>query len=449
MTQNFDTSLNKLTPLEQELLNKNTKIEAWLRDKWLQHKPPFYGSVDLRNAGYKISPIDMNLFPGGFNNLNQNFMMGAVIATQEAVSRICADAKSLLIIPENHTRNTFYLENVYTLSQILIKAGFKIRIGTINPEINEITQLNTIKNHKINVEPIIRENNRLYLEDGFSPCAIILNNDLSAGIPNLLKNLDQAVTPPVFASWTIRTKSRHFSIFDKIMGEFSQEIGIDPWLINPYFDNCSNLDFSSKFDSQELVDKTSDLLKKIQQKYNEYRIKDKPFIIIKADSGTYGMGVMTVKSPEDILSLNRKNRNKMATVKEGLVVHNVILQEGVYSYEKIENSVAEPVVYMIDRFVVGGFYRAHEGRANNENLNASGMRFIPLYENLSTVQENIDILNPKHHFTQWDIQALPVLDKLNSDKANRFYIYSIIARLSLHAASIELERGIDQFNNQN
>ncbi|MBN3859101.1 glutamate--cysteine ligase [Neisseriaceae bacterium PsAf] len=448
MTENFDTSITKLNPLEQELLNKNTKIEAWLRDKWLHHTPPFYGSVDLRNAGYKISPIDMNLFPGGFNNLNQNFITGAVIAAQEAVSRICADAKSLLIIPENHTRNTFYLENVYALSQILIKAGFKVRIGTINPEITEKIQLDTIENHQVTLEPIVRKGNRLYLEDGFNPCAIILNNDLSAGIPDLLKNLEQAVTPPVFASWTIRTKSGHFSIFDEVMKEFSHDIGIDSWLINPYFDACSNLDFSNKVDNQELVDKTSDLFKKIQQKYDEYEIKDKPFIIMKADSGTYGMGVMTVTSPDDVLSLNRKNRNKMATIKEGLAVHDVILQEGVYSYEQIEDSVAEPVVYMIDRFVIGGFYRAHEGRANNENLNASGMRFIPLYEDVSTVQED-DILSPRHHFSQWDTQALPVLDKLNSDKANRFYIYSIIARLSLLASSIELERGAEQFEKNN
>ena len=33
---------------------------------------------------------------------------------------------------------------------------------------------------------------------------------------------------------------------------------------------------------------------------------------------------------------------------------------------------------MIDRYVVGGFYRVHTGRGKDENLNAPGMHFEPL-----------------------------------------------------------------------
>jgi glutamate--cysteine ligase len=33
-----------------------------------------------------------------------------------AIDRICPDAKSLLLIPENHTRNQFYLQNVARLA---------------------------------------------------------------------------------------------------------------------------------------------------------------------------------------------------------------------------------------------------------------------------------------------------------------------------------------------
>ena len=64
---------------------------------------------------------------------------------------------------------------------------------------------------------------------------------------------------------------------------------------------------------------------------------------------------MTVKSPDDVRDLNRKQRNKMAVVKEGLQVTEVIIQEGVYTFESINEAVAEPVVYMMDRYVVGGF----------------------------------------------------------------------------------------------
>ena len=68
----------------------------------------------------------------------------------------------------------------------------------------------------------------------------------------------------------------------------------------------------------------------------------------------------------------------MAVVKEGLEVHDVIVQEGVYTFETVNDAVAEPVVYMIDHYVVGGFYRVHTERGKDENLNAPGMHFVPL-----------------------------------------------------------------------
>ena len=119
------------------------------------------------------------------------------------------------------------------------------------------------------------------------------------------------------------------------------------------------------------------VLAKIQAKYDELGITDQPFVIVKADAGTYGMGVMSVKSADEVRGLNRKNRNKMAKVKEGLEVSEVIVQEGIYTYETMNGAVCEPVVYMMDRFVIGGFFRVHEGRGADENLNAGGMVFVP------------------------------------------------------------------------
>jgi glutamate--cysteine ligase len=55
-----------------------------------------------------------------------------------------------------------------------------------------------------------------------------------------------------------------------------------------------------------------------------------------------------------------------------------MVQEGVHTFETVGDAVAEPVVYMIDHFVVGGFYRVHTERGKDENLNAPGMQFVPL-----------------------------------------------------------------------
>ena len=47
----------------------------------------------------------------------------------------------------------------------------------------------------------------------------------------------------------------------------------------------------------------------------------------------------------------------------------LIIQEGVPTYERMNDAVAEPVVYMIDRYVVGGFYRLHGEKGSRESLN--------------------------------------------------------------------------------
>ena len=93
--------------LEQRILDAMPVIEHWLRKQWRDHIVPFYCSVDLRNSGFKLAPVDTNLFPGGFNNLSQDFMPSCVQAMLAAVEKICPDARTVLLIPENHTRNVF------------------------------------------------------------------------------------------------------------------------------------------------------------------------------------------------------------------------------------------------------------------------------------------------------------------------------------------------------
>jgi glutamate--cysteine ligase len=67
------------------------------------------------------------------------------------------------------------------------------------------------------------------------------------------------------------------------------------------------------------------------------------------------MGIITVTDGSEVRMLNRRQRNKMAVVKKGLQVTEVV-QEEVYTFERVNEAVAEPVIYMIDPFVVGRFY---------------------------------------------------------------------------------------------
>jgi glutamate--cysteine ligase len=421
MVPHLTTALSgPLQDLERRLLDNATLIEQWFRSQWLDHTPPFYGSVDLRNSGFKLAPVDMNLFPGGFNNLNKDFLPLCIQAANAAVERLCPNARRLLLIPENHTRNQFYLQNVARLAEILRLSGLEVRIGSLLPEITVATPVDLADGEQLILEPLVRKGNRLGLAD-FDPCTILLNNDLSVGAPPILQGLDeQWLLPPLHAGWATRRKSLHFKAYDSVAQDFATLLGIDPWLVNPFFGHCGQLNFHERTGEDCLAAQVESLLGQIRGKYTEYGIKETPFVVVKADAGTYGMGVMTVRDASEVIGLNRRQRNKMSVIKEGQQVSEVIIQEGVHTLETINGGVAEPVVYMMDRYVVGGFYRVHAERGRDENLNAPGMHFEPLaFESCCNMPD-----------CRQSLDASP----------NRFYAYGVIARLALLAASLELEQ---------
>ena len=410
-----------INELEQRILESMPAIERWFRLEWMEHTPPFYTSVDIRNAGFKLAPVDTNLYPGGWNNLTDEMLPLAVQAAMAAIEKICPEAKNLLLVPENHTRNTFYLRNVVQLQRIFEQAGLNVRLGSLNPDILEPTDITLSSGETLTLEPLQRDGRRIGLK-GFDPCTVLINNDLSAGTPAVLQNLhEQFVLPPLHAGWSVRRKSTHFAAYEQVAKRFAKLLGMDHWLINPMFNHCGQVDFADGEGVACMRDNVDVLLTKIRRKYKEYGIQEKPFVVIKADNGTYGMGIMTVRDAAELNDLNRRTRNKMSTVKDGLPVSDVLIQEGVTTNERINEAVAEPVVYMLDRYVVGGFYRVHAERGVDENLNAPGASFVPLAFDQSA------------HLPEPGV-------KPGVSAPNRFYMYGVLARLAMLGASYELEQ---------
>jgi glutamate--cysteine ligase len=408
-----------LLQIESLLLEEQQRIEAWLRCEWRKTPAPFYASVDLRNAGFKLAPVDTNLFPAGFNNLNPAFIPLCIQAMQAVLEQTCESAANVLLIPEDHTRNLFYLESLATLRDIIQKSGYEVRIGSLRQDLIKAENHVLPSGRSLQMEPLLRFGNRLGV-DGFEACLVLLNNDLIGGRPRILEELDQPVVPPLRLGWSKRLKSLHFSHYAAVASEFSSLLDIDPWLIDPFSRNCGELDFKHGEGEACLAENVEKLLSKIQSKYDEYAIDKPPFVVLKADAGTYGMGILSVQSADEVRTLTRKQRNKLSSMKGGANVTRVLLQEGVYTFETwgVESAVAEPVVYMIGHFVVGGFYRIHTKRGPNENLNAPGMQFQPL----AFVESCIN----------------PDQNRYPDDEPNRFYAYGVIARLALLAAAREL-----------
>ncbi len=264
------------------------------------------------------------------------------------------------------------------LAAIMRQAGLNVRFGTLDENIHGPVTIALSGGQKLVIEPLERSPRRLGLKN-FDPCSILLNNDLSAGIPPVLQNLhEQYLLPPLHAGWAVRRKSTHFSCYDDVAKRFAKMVEIDPWMINPYFAHVADVDFQERTGEERLAAAIDGVLKKIARKYQRVRHFRAALCGRQIGRGHLRMGVMTVHDASEVAALTKRERTRMAAAKDGLEVRDVIVQEGVYTFERIGDEVAEPVVYMIDRYVVGGFYRVHGSRERNQNLNAPGMHFVPL-----------------------------------------------------------------------
>ncbi len=389
--------------IHEKIIANHQQIEGWFRNQWFKYPAPFYSSIDIRNSGFKVSPVDTNLFPAGFNNLNKDFESLYITAVKHSLDILKTKIDKILIIPEDHTRNLHYLESLNYLSTLIEKAGFEVIVS--KPDINN----NKFKNI-----------NSMLEYNGFVPDAILLNNDLSNGIPEFLNDVKQVILPSKNIGWTMRSKTDHFSYYSDVCTNFSNFLDIDSWFIEPEFRNCGEINFKTKKGEDCLIYHAERLLNIVSEKYDKYNINEKPYIMIKADSGTYGMGIISISDISQIKNLNRKQRNKMLSTKGNILPDKVILQEGVYSFEETKNSnnVAEPVIYSFSNYLIGGFYRTHENKKNNESLNSPGMIFQPIPLN--------------------DICISPELNQAIDSQINRYYVYGVIARLAILAAAKEL-----------
>jgi glutamate--cysteine ligase len=409
-----------INELEQRILDSTPAIERWFRLEWMEHTPPFYSSADIRNAGFKLAPVDTNLYPRGWNNLTRDMLPLAVQAAQAAIEKICPEARNLLVIPENHSRNTFYLANVAQLVRIFHMAGLNVRVGSIDPAIKTPRKIELPNGEAVCLEPVVRGKRRLGLKH-FDPCTILLNSDLSAGTPGILEDLhEQYLLPPLHAGWSVRRKSNHLHSYEEVSKRFGKLLGIDPWLINPMYAKAGEVDFASGQGVDVLTSHADALLTKIRRKYKEYGINAKPFVVVKSDNGRGELGVVTVRDAKDIEALARKAKPRAGTAPQDPAKGELIVQEGVLTNERVHDGVAEPVVYMMDRYVVGGFYRVHADRNPDEDLKLPGASFVPL-----AFSESAHLPQPGA--------------KPGASAPNRFYMYGVIGRLAMVAASYELE----------
>ena len=382
--------MNILSFLQNLIKNDANKIEEWFSVKRKMYKPFIYNSVDIRFSGQKIVPVDTNIFPAGFNNLSEKARNIAALEMQNFCEENLIEGKKALLIVEFHTRNLKYLENVNSLKNIFNQAGFEVKCGYFkNAEAEEVLELEDALGKIIILYPLERQDDKV-LAGEFIADLIIVNNDLTLGAPEILQNITQPIFPPTGMGWYRRTKHNHFLAYNNIAKEFAKEFGFDPFFITTELDLCKDISFKERKGLECLVKAIDKVLFRLNDKYSKFGIEQEPYIYLKANRGTYGMGIMIVKKSEDILELNKKNRNKMNVIKNNTKNEEILIQEGVVTEEKYLDNACESFIYLVNGRAVGSILRVNGQKDNEGNLNSKGAEFVSSDE-LVEFQENIEV----------------------------------------------------------
>ncbi len=366
--------------------SKKSQIFDWIDEKCKNAPPIPYNSMDIRNGGFKIAPVDVNFFPAGFNNLDSSSFPIASREFFAFFNRYFDGAKKILIIAEDHSRNLKYLESVFFLKKIIEDCNFQVEIANfINIEESNLAIDN---NKSIKIQSLNVKNNRLIAGNGFDPDVIIINNDLTIRYPDFLDKIEQPIVPNLACGWFNRKKSTYFDIYQKLINDFGIEFSIDPWLFSPISVGVDNINFEN--DLELIAGHIEKIINQTKEKYLEYSIKwTEPYCFVKANNGTYGMGVIDVKSADEIFSLNKRARNDMKVVKQGVGIDSVIIQEGIPTIEKFNRASAEKTLYLVNGNLIGGFFRCNDGKDSKISLNSRSSYF----EKIPFSDINTPILN--------------------------------------------------------
>lgn len=358
--------------LHRKILDRSEDVGDWFSSKAKNLGFPIYSSFDIRDAGFKIGPVDANIFPAGFNNICRVDQENAEDVAREFLdSHYSNGTKKIVLLTEEHTQNPYYWDNVHVLKTVLEGAGREVRLAMPRTLDAPLT-LKSASGHSLTVFGAERDGSGVAI-DGFVPDLLISNNDFSVDYEEWARGLSTPMNPPRELGWYRRRKDRFFKVYNYLAEDFAKLIGVDPWILRVETAAFSDFDVDNESSREDLAAAAEVVYKKLKEKYREHGVSRDPFLFVKNNAGTYGLGVVHVANPDEIRSWNYKSRKKMKAAKGGREVSEVIIQEGIPTTVLAEGGkTAEPVIYMIGCQLAGGFLRAHGEKDEEESLNSPG-----------------------------------------------------------------------------
>lgn len=355
--------------LHQQTLKNSSRICDWYSAKTESLPSVIYSSYDIRDSGYKITNVDANIFPAGFNNICPADKESSVaVFDRYLVKHYAQPIKNILLVSEEHTNNPYYWENIATLQELVSNSGRNIKIGFAK-KLDAPMVLESTTGKKITVESA-EFGSSLY--EKFKPDLIVNNNDFSEAREEWAMKIDLPMNPPRELGWYQRKKSRYFKYYNQMVNEFSEAAGIDPFFMRVETDMYEHFDINDDKSRNDLADRVDAFISKLEIEYQKRKIDQKPFVFVKNNAGTYGLAVIRVGSGQEVREWSYKSRKKMKAAKGGREIEEVIIQEGIPSIVQADGASAEPVIYMIGCELAGGFLRTHAEKSSTDSLNSPG-----------------------------------------------------------------------------
>ncbi|MFV3407898.1 glutamate--cysteine ligase [Bdellovibrio bacteriovorus] len=359
----------KLILHKQTLANMN-EICAWFASKTANMSYPIYSSYDIRDSGYKISNVDANIFPAGFNNICPTDKDSAPALVDKYLTKhYGAGIKNIMLVTEEHTNNAFYWENVHTIRKLIEATGRVVKVA-IPRDLPEPLKLTSSAGNEVIVHSALKGGELL---KSFTPDLIISNNDFSEAYEEWAPTMSEfPMNPPRELGWYQRKKSTYFKYYNQLASEFAEVAQIDPFLLRVETELFEHFDIGDENSRNALAEKVDQMLARLREDYKKRGINQEPFVFVKNNAGTYGLAVIRVGSGEEVKAWSYKSRKKMKAAKGGRDVEEVIIQEGIPSIVEADGASAEPVIYMVGCELVGGFLRTHAEKSSTESLNSPG-----------------------------------------------------------------------------
>ncbi len=356
--------------LHDQICKNKSKVEEWYLNQAKGLSFPIYSSFDIRDSGMKVTPVDANIFPAGFNNICDVDKENAPVIFKQYLQEKYPELRQLVVLAEEHTANTYYWENVYTIKNLIESAGYQVRVA-IPRDLEEPLTVTSAHGHSLIVFGSKKVGNKIQV-DGVEPELIINNNDFSNDYSEWADQLEIPVNPHFKMGWYWRRKEAFFRNYNQLVQDFAHLIEVPAIVLQIKTESYRGFDINLEASRLDLAHKVDLFIETLAEDYKKADISVKPFVFVKNSSGTYGLGVTKVESGDEIRNWNYKLRKKMKAAKGGGGFDEVIIQEGIPTKYVGDYGTAEPAIYMVGQKLCGGFLRSHSQKGPSDSLNSPG-----------------------------------------------------------------------------